>query len=140
MVLIDLLILSSLVRLLIRFEQPWWCAGLYTAYRLALFLAMPGLANEPVAGGLPRRRCQQRLFLDVEPARFRGPAVVVGCHSRPVTAVVAGDVDQTDGSELVFWRSAIRAVAGSFQEFLGGGNVDRRLSLRRDQSRGSTPD
>lgn len=43
MVLIDLLILSSLVRLLIRFEQPWWCAGLYTAYRLALFLVMPGL-------------------------------------------------------------------------------------------------
>ena len=61
-------------------------------------------------------------------------------HSGPVAPVVAGDVDLTDGSELVFWRSAIRAVAGSFQEFLGGGNVDRRLSLRRDQSRGSTPD
>jgi len=47
MVIIDLLILSSLVRLLIRFEQPWWCAGLYTAYRLALFLAMPGLQMNP---------------------------------------------------------------------------------------------
>jgi len=47
MVLIDLLILSSLVRLLIRFEQPWWCAGLYTVYRLALFLVMPGLQMNP---------------------------------------------------------------------------------------------
>lgn len=47
MVLIDLLILSSLVRLLIRFEQPWWCAGMYTAYRLALFLVMPGLQMNP---------------------------------------------------------------------------------------------
>ena len=53
MVLIDLLILSSLVRLLIRFEQPWWCAGLYTAYRLALFLVMPGLRINPwLAAGL----------------------------------------------------------------------------------------
>ena len=53
MVLIDLLILSSLVRLLIRFEQPWWCAGLYTAYRLALFLVMPGLQMNPwLAAGL----------------------------------------------------------------------------------------
>ena len=47
MVIIDLLILSSLVRLLIRFEQPWWCAGLYTAYRLALFLLLPGLRMNP---------------------------------------------------------------------------------------------
>ena len=53
MVLIDLLILSSLVRLLIRFEQPWWCAGLYTAYRLALFLVMPGPRMNPwLAAGL----------------------------------------------------------------------------------------
>jgi hypothetical protein len=53
MVIIDLLILSSLVRLLIRFDQPWWCAGLYTAYRLALFLAMPGLQLNPwLAAGL----------------------------------------------------------------------------------------
>jgi hypothetical protein len=37
----------TLVRLLIRFEQPWWCAGLYTAYRLALFLVMPGLQINP---------------------------------------------------------------------------------------------
>ena len=53
MVLIDLLILSSLVRLLIRFEQPWWCAGLYTAYRLALFLVMPEPRMNPwLAAGL----------------------------------------------------------------------------------------
>jgi hypothetical protein len=53
MVLIDLLILSSLVRLLIRFEKQWWCAGLYTAYRLALFLVMPGLQMNPwLAAGL----------------------------------------------------------------------------------------
>ena len=53
MVLIDLLILSSLVRLLIRFEQPWWCAGLYTVYRLALFLVMPEPRMNPwLAAGL----------------------------------------------------------------------------------------
>lgn len=50
---IDLLILSSLVRLLVRFEQPWVCCGLYTAYRLALFLLFPGLRMNPwLAGGL----------------------------------------------------------------------------------------
>lgn len=140
MVLIDLSIPSSLVRLLIRFEQPWWCAGAVHGLPAG---AVPGDAwtpNEPVAGGWPRRRCQQRLFLDVEPAQFGRPRVVDRRHSGPVAPVVASDVDLRDGSELVFWRSAIRPVDGSFQKFLGGGNVDRRLSLRRDQSRGSTPD
>jgi len=84
-----------------------------------VFKTASSIGFHTVAGGLPRRRCQQRLFLAAEPARFRGPAVVVGCHSRTVTAVVASDVNLTDGSELVFWRSAIRAVAGSFQESLG---------------------
>jgi len=53
MLFIDLLILSSLVRLLIRFEQPWVCTGLYTAYRLAMFLLLPGSRMNPwLAGGL----------------------------------------------------------------------------------------
>lgn len=50
-------------------------------------------SNEPVAGGLPRRRRQQRLFLDVEPARFGRPRVVDRRHSGPVAPVVASDVD-----------------------------------------------
>jgi len=40
---IDRLILSSMVRLLIRFERPWCYAGLYMPNRLTLFLVMPGL-------------------------------------------------------------------------------------------------
>ena len=53
----------------------------------------------------------------------------------PHRTVVASDVDLRDGSELVFWRSAIRAVAGSFQEFPWGGDVDCRLSLHWDYFR-----
>ena len=44
---IDRLILSSMVRLLIWFERPWWCAGLYMAYRLTVSLALPGLRMNP---------------------------------------------------------------------------------------------
>jgi len=53
MIFVDLLILSSLVRMLIRFEQPWLCAGLYTAYRLVLLLLLPGVRMNPwLAAGL----------------------------------------------------------------------------------------
>jgi hypothetical protein len=44
---IDRLILSSMVRLLIRFERPWCYAGLYMPNRLTLFLALPGLRMNP---------------------------------------------------------------------------------------------
>lgn len=92
--------------------------------------------NEPVAGGWPRRHRQQRLFLDVEPARFGRPHVVDRRHCRPVPPAMAGDVDLTVGSESAFWRSAMRAMVGTLLESLGGGDVDRRRLLHKDQSRG----
>jgi hypothetical protein len=41
------MILSSMVRLLIRFERPWCYAGLYMPNRLTLFLPLPGLRMNP---------------------------------------------------------------------------------------------